>query len=179
MSENLVIVESPAKAKTIGKILGSKYRVMPSYGHVRDLPQRTLGVDIEKEFKPNYTVSPGKAKVIEDLRKAAREAEAIYLAPDPDREGEAIAWHLLEVLASAAKNKPFHRISTTRSPARVRAAFRTPARSTWCVNAQQGRVIDRIVGYTVSPLLWRRIKRGLSAGRVQSVALRLVCERSA
>jgi len=180
MSENLVIVESPAKAKTIGKILGSKYRVMPSYGHVRDLPQRTLGVDIEKEFKPNYTVSPGKAKVIEDLRKAAREAEAIYLAPDPDREGEAIAWHLQEVLASAAKNKPFHRIQYNEiTPRAVRAAFENPGEIDMDrVNAQQGRrVIDRIVGYTVSPLLWRRIKRGLSAGRVQSVALRLVCER--
>ena len=160
MSENLVIVESPAKAKTIGKILGSKYRVMPSYGHVRDLPQRTLGVEIEKEFKPNYTVSPGKAKVIEDLRKAAREAEAIYLAPDPDREGEAIAWHLQEVLASAAKNKPFHRIQYNEiTPRAVRAAFENPGEIDMDrVNAQQGRrVIDRIVGYTVSPLLWRRI----------------------
>ena len=180
MNENLVIVESPAKAKTIGKILGKDYRVMSSVGHVRDLPQRVLGVDIEHDFEPKYVVSPGKAKVVEELRKAAREAAAIYLAPDPDREGEAIAWHLREVLATAAKNKPFHRVQYNEiTPRAVRAAFEQPgAIDMDRVDAQQGRrVIDRIVGYTVSPLLWRRIKRGLSAGRVQSVALRLVCER--
>ena len=103
MNENLVIVESPAKAKTIGKILGKDYRVMSSVGHVRDLPQRALGVDIEHGFEPKYVVSPGKTKVVEELRKAARESAAIYLAPDPDREGEAIAWHLREVLATASR----------------------------------------------------------------------------
>jgi len=180
MNENLVIVESPAKAKTIGKILGKDYRVMSSVGHVRDLPQRVLGVDIEHGFEPKYVVSPGKAKVVDELRKAARESAAIYLAPDPDREGEAIAWHLREVLATAAKNKPFHRVQYNEiTPRAVRAAFEQPGDIDMArVDAQQGRrVIDRIVGYTVSPLLWRRIKRGLSAGRVQSVALRLVCER--
>jgi DNA topoisomerase-1 len=180
MSKNLVIVESPAKAKTIGKILGKDFKVMSSVGHIRDLPQRVLGVDIEHDFEPKYVVSPGKSKVVEELRKAAREADAIYLAPDPDREGEAIAWHLHEVLATAAKNKPFHRVQYNEiTPRAVREAFEHPGDVNMArVDAQQGRrVIDRIVGYTVSPMLWRRIKRGLSAGRVQSVALRLVCER--
>lgn len=180
MSKYLVIVESPAKAKTIGKILGRDYKVLSSVGHVRDLPQRVLGVDIEHAFEPKYVVAPGKTKVVEELRKAAREAEAIYLAPDPDREGEAIAWHLHEVLATAAKNKPFHRVRYNEiTPRAVHAAFEQPGEiNMQRVDAQQGRrVIDRIVGYTVSPMLWRRIRRGLSAGRVQSVALRLVCER--
>ena len=180
MSKNLVIVESPAKAKTIGKILGKDFTVMSSVGHIRDLPQRVLGVDIEHGFEPKYVVSPGKAKVVEELRKAARAAEVIYLAPDPDREGEAIAWHLHEALATAAKGKTFHRVQYNEiTPRAVREAFENPGVVNMArVDAQQGRrVIDRIVGYTVSPMLWRRIKRGLSAGRVQSVALRLVCER--
>ncbi len=180
MSKNLVIVESPAKAKTIGKILGRDFKVMSSVGHVRDLPQRVLGVDIEHGFEPKYVISPGKAKVVEELRKAAKDAETIYLAPDPDREGEAIAWHLHEVLATAARGKTFLRVQYNEiTPRAVREAFEHPGEINAArVDAQQGRrVIDRIVGYTVSPMLWRRIKRGLSAGRVQSVALRLVCER--
>ncbi|MDD5706517.1 MAG: type I DNA topoisomerase [Kiritimatiellae bacterium] len=180
MGKNLVIVESPAKAKTIGKILGADYTVKSSVGHVRDLPQRTLGVDIEHEFEPKYVLAPNKAKVVDELRKAARECEAVFLAPDPDREGEAIAWHLHEVLAAAAKGKPFFRVQYNEiTPRAVRAAFEHTGEIDMArVDAQQARrVIDRIVGYTVSPMLWRRIKRGLSAGRVQSVALRLVCER--
>jgi len=180
MSKNLVIVESPAKAKTIGKLLGGDFVVKSSVGHIRDLPQRELGVDIEHAFKPKYVVSPGKAKVVEDLRKAAKDCDAIYLAPDPDREGEAIAWHLQETLKAAGKGKPFHRVQYNEiTPRAVRAAFEHPGSIDMNrVNAQQARrVLDRIVGYMVSPLLWRRLRRGLSAGRVQSVALRLVCER--
>jgi DNA topoisomerase-1 len=180
MAKNLVIVESPAKAKTIGKILGAGFEVKSSVGHVRDLPQKTLGVDIEKDFAPKYVQVPGKNKVIDELRHAARACDALYLAPDPDREGEAIAWHLSELLASAAKGKPIHRVQYNEiTPRAVREAIEHPGRiDMHRVDAQQARrVLDRIVGYTVSPMLWRRIKRGLSAGRVQSVALRLVCER--
>jgi DNA topoisomerase-1 len=180
MSKNLVIVESPAKAKTIGKLLGADYAVKASVGHIRDLPERTLGVEIEKDFAPKYVISPDKTKVVEELRKAAKAAEAVYLAPDPDREGEAIAWHLQEALKSAAKGKPFYRVQYNEiTPRAVREAFARPGTIDMRrVDAQQARrVLDRIVGYMVSPLLWRRLKRGLSAGRVQSVALRLVCER--
>jgi DNA topoisomerase-1 len=175
-----VIVESPAKAKTIGKILGSSYVVKSSVGHIRDLPERTLGVDIEHGFAPKYVYSKGKAKVIAELKKAAKGCDAVYLAPDPDREGEAIAWHLQETLADSAKDKPFHRVMYNEiTPRAVKAAFEQPGViDMHRVDAQQARrVLDRIVGYMVSPMLWRRLKRGLSAGRVQSVALRLVSER--
>jgi DNA topoisomerase-1 len=178
--KHLVVVESPAKARTIGRILGDAYLVRPSVGHVRDLPQRALGVDIENGFAPKYVLAPNKAKVVEELRKAARECDAVFLAPDPDREGEAIAWHLREVLAAVARDKPFHRVQYNEiTPRAVREAFEHPGEIDMArVHAQQARrVIDRLVGYIVSPMLWRRIKRGLSAGRVQSVALRLVCER--
>jgi DNA topoisomerase-1 len=180
MGKKLVVVESPAKAKTIGKILGSGYVVKSSVGHIRDLPERTLGVDIEHGFSPKYVFSKGKTKVIAELKKAAKECEEIYLAPDPDREGEAIAWHLHETLADAAKGKPFHRVQYNEiTPRAVRAAFEHPGTVDMRrVDAQQARrVLDRIVGYMVSPMLWRRLKKGLSAGRVQSVALRLVAER--
>ena len=180
MGKKLVVVESPAKAKTIGKILGAKYVVKSSVGHIRDLPERTLGVDISRGFAPKYVLSKGKAKVVADLKKAAKAAEAVYLAPDPDREGEAIAWHLQETLAEAAKGKPFYRVQYNEITARaVKTAFENPgAVDMNRVNAQQARrVLDRIVGYKVSPMLWSRVKRGLSAGRVQSVALRLVAER--
>jgi len=180
MGKKLVVVESPAKAKTIGKILGSSYVVKSSVGHIRDLPERTLGVDIEHGFAPKYVFSKGKAKVIAELKKAAKECEAVYLAPDPDREGEAIAWHLRETLADVAKDKPFYRVQYNEiTPRAVKAAFEQPGSIDMRrVDAQQARrVLDRIVGYMVSPMLWRRIKRGLSAGRVQSVALRLVAER--
>ncbi len=180
MAKKLVIVESPAKAKTIGKILGSGYVVKSSVGHIRDLPERSLGVDVNHGFVPKYVFSKGKAKVIAELKKAAKSCEAIYLAPDPDREGEAIAWHLQESLADVAKDKPFYRVQYNEiTPRAVRAAFDQPgAINMHRVDAQQARrVLDRIVGYKVSPMLWRRIRKGLSAGRVQSVALRLVAER--
>lgn len=180
MSKNLVIVESPAKAKTIGKMLGRDFVVKSSVGHIRDLPQRMLGVDIEHAFEPKYEISANKKKVVDDLRKAARECDAIYLAPDPDREGEAIAWHLSEVLKAAGKGKPVHRVQYNEiTPRAVREAFDHPGTiDRHRVDAQQARrVLDRIVGYMVSPMLWRQVRRGLSAGRVQSVALRLVCER--
>jgi DNA topoisomerase-1 len=180
MSKNLVIVESPAKAKTINKILGRDFAVKSSVGHIRDLPVGTFGVDIENGFKPEYVVVKGKTKVVTELRAAAKEAATIYLATDPDREGEAIAWHLKEVLATAAKNRPFKRVQYNEiTPDAVRRAFDHPgAIDDNRVDAQQARrVLDRLVGYRVSPMLWRRVRRGLSAGRVQSVALRLVCER--
>lgn len=180
MGKKLVIVESPAKAKTIGKMLGPDYLVKSSVGHIRDLPERALGVDIERGFTPKYVVSPDKAKTVAELKKAAKTADAIYLAPDPDREGEAIAWHLQEILADEAKDVPFYRVQYNEITARaVKAAFERPGTiDINRVNAQQARrVLDRIVGYKVSPMLWRRVKRGLSAGRVQSVALRLVSER--
>ena len=180
MGKKLVVVESPAKAKTIGKILGSGYVVKSSVGHIRDLPERTLGVDIEHGFTPKYVFSKGKAKVIAELKKAAKACDEIYLAPDPDREGEAIAWHLQETLADSAKGKPFHRVQYNEiTPRAVRAAFEQSGQIDMRrVDAQQARrVLDRIVGYMVSPMLWRRLRKGLSAGRVQSVALRLVSER--
>ena len=180
MGKKLVVVESPAKAKTIGKILGSGYVVKSSVGHIRDLPERTLGVDVENGFEPKYVLSKGKTKVVAELKKAAKECDEIYLAPDPDREGEAIAWHLQETLADAAKGKPIHRVQYNEiTPRAVRAAFENPGVIDMPrVDAQQARrVLDRIVGYMVSPMLWRRLKKGLSAGRVQSVALRLVAER--
>lgn len=180
MGKKLVIVESPAKAKTIGKILGSGYVVKSSVGHIRDLPERTLGVDVDHGFVPKYVFSKGKAKVIAELKKAAKSCDEIYLAPDPDREGEAIAWHLRESLADEAKDKPVHRVQYNEiTPRAVRAAFEQSGEIDMRrVDAQQARrVLDRIVGYMVSPMLWRRLKKGLSAGRVQSVALRLVAER--
>ena len=180
MGKKLVVVESPAKAKTIGKLLGSGYVVKSSVGHIRDLPERTLGVDIEKNFEPKYVLSKGKVKVVAELKKAAKAADAVYLAPDPDREGEAIAWHLKEILEDVAGEKPFYRVQYNEITARaVKAAFENPGEIDMNrVNAQQARrVLDRIVGYKVSPMLWSRVRRGLSAGRVQSVALRLVSER--
>jgi len=182
MGKNLVIVESPAKAKTINKILGSGYVVKASMGHVRDLPVKVLGVDIEKDFAPQYEVVKGRRKVVDELEAAAKDCEAIYLAPDPDREGEAIAWHLKALLEAKRvnKGKPFYRVTYNEiTPRAVREAFAHPGEIHMNrVDAQQARrVVDRIVGYKVSPLLWRRVQRGLSAGRVQSVALRLVCER--
>jgi DNA topoisomerase I len=178
---NLVIVESPAKAKTINKILGRDFHVLSSVGHVRDLPIKTMGVDIKNGFEPEYVSMPGKKKVIDELKKAAKEADKIYLAPDPDREGEAIAWHIRELLSGGAnKNKPFLRVQYNEiTPQAVRRAIENPGELNMPrVDAQQARrILDRIVGYMVSPVLWRRVRRGLSAGRVQSVALRLVCER--
>ncbi|MBM4142480.1 MAG: type I DNA topoisomerase [Lentisphaerae bacterium] len=180
MGTKLVVVESPAKAKTIGKILGKGYTVRSSMGHIRDLPVNRLGVDIENNFRPRYALVPGRAKVVAELKAAAKNADTIYLAPDPDREGEAIAWHLTHVLGRGEKDARFQRVQYNEiTPRAVRGAFEHPGKIDIArVNAQQARrILDRIVGYKVSPVLWRRIKRGLSAGRVQSVALRLVCER--
>ena len=176
----LVIVESPAKAKTIGKMLGKDYIIKASYGHIRDLPERVFGVDIKNNFMPLYEESKARGKNISDLKQTAKKVDEIYLAPDPDREGEAIAWHLYEVLAKANKKAKFHRVAfheITKNA--ISKAFQAPGEIDMNrVDAQQARrVLDRIVGYMVSPLLWTRIERGISAGRVQSVALRIVCER--
>ena len=182
MEKKLVIVESPAKAKTINKILGGGFVVKASIGHVRDLPIRSLGVDLEHSFEPTYEVVKGREKIVGELTAAAKGCADIYLAPDPDREGEAIAWHLLALLSEKNDKAQFHRVSYNEiTPHAVREAFNHPtAIDQKKVDAQQARrVLDRIVGYKVSPLLWSRIRRGLSAGRVQSVALRLVCEREA
>lgn len=180
MPDKLVIVESPAKAKTIGKILGKDYIIKASYGHIRDLPERAFGVDIEHDFAPQYEESKTRGKNLSELKKTAKTVKEIYLAPDPDREGEAIAWHLHEVLKNSNKKAGFRRVAfheITRSA--ITKAFQNPGELNMnLVDAQQARrVLDRIVGYMISPLLWSRIERGVSAGRVQSVALRLVCER--
>ena len=179
MSEKLLIVESPTKARTIKKMLGDGYKIMASMGHVRDLPEGSFGVDIENHFTPLYTDTPRSKKVVSELKAAARKADEVYLAPDPDREGEAIAWHLSEVLRPAYQGD-FHRVTfheITRS-AIEKALSHSSSIDMTLVDAQQARrVLDRIVGYQVSPLLWSRIARGISAGRVQSVALRLVVER--
>ena len=180
MSKNLVIVESPAKAKTINKILGKDFVVKASMGHVRDLPERELGVDLEHRFKPKYVPIKTREKVLKELKGLARQAERIYLAPDPDREGEAIAWHLMAALKDKQNADRFCRVTYNEitAPA-IRKAFAEPRQIDQPkVDSQQARrVLDRIVGYKVSPLLWRRIRGASSAGRVQSVALRLVCER--
>lgn len=183
MSKSLVIVESPAKAKTINKFLGSEYEVAASMGHVRDLPENQLGVDVENEFHPTYITSPDKEKVIDKLLKKAEACTAIFLAPDPDREGEAISWHLAEILKDHCKNKEFYRITFNEITKKaIQQAIQKPGKIDMdLVNAQQARrILDRLVGYKISPILTRlvtRNSRALSAGRVQSVALRLVCER--
>lgn len=176
--KNLVIVESPAKAKTINRYLGPAYVVKASIGHVRDLPRSKLGIDVDKDFAPQYMTIRGKKAVIDDLKKASSVAKKVYLAPDPDREGEAIAWHLKEALALdsvKAKRVTFNEITKDA----IKRAFEKPRDIEQnLVNAQQARrVLDRLVGYKISPLLWKKVFRGLSAGRVQSVAVRLICER--
>lgn len=178
--KNLVIVESPAKAKTINKILGRDFVVKASMGHVRDLPEKDLGVDLENDFKPKYVNIKTREKVLKELKAVAKDADRIYLAPDPDREGEAIAWHLMAALKDKQNGDKFCRVTYNEitAPA-IRKAFAEPREiNIHKVDSQQARrVLDRIVGYKVSPLLWRRIRGASSAGRVQSVALRLVCER--
>ena len=192
MSKGLVIIESPAKAKTIQKYLGKGFTVEASLGHVKDLPKSTLGVDIDNEFETEYIVIPGKEKVLAKLKKLALSADNIYLAPDPDREGEAIAWHLAEELGEENKGKKKKKKKEGDEPDRIRRvtfneitkravqeAFEHPRDIDQnLVDAQQARrVLDRLVGYQVSPLLWDKVRRGLSAGRVQTVALRLIVER--
>lgn len=178
MAKNLVIVESPAKAKTIEKYLGSNYKVVSSYGHISDLPSNELGVDVEQGFLPKYIVSSDKKKVVSELRSHAKKAETVWLASDEDREGEAIAWHLsenLDLKPEHTKRIVFHEIT---KPAILKAIENPRGIDYNLVNAQQARrVLDRLVGYELSPVLWRKVKGGLSAGRVQSVAVRLIVER--
>jgi DNA topoisomerase-1 len=178
MGSALVIVESPSKAKTIGKYLGPGYEVRASVGHVRDLPERELGVDVDAGFAPKYVTIKGKEKVLKELRAAATKAERILLAPDPDREGEAIAWHIADALK--IKDRPVQRVSFNEitKPAVLEALKHPQELDLNKFNSQQARrILDRLVGYKISPLLWDKVKRGLSAGRVQSVAVRLVVER--
>lgn len=178
MSKNLVIVESPAKAKTIAKYLGKDFTVKSSFGHVRDLPKKGMSVDIDHNFTPSYEVSPDKKKTVAELRAASKTAETVWLASDEDREGEAIAWHLAEVLKlkpAVTKRIVFHEIT---KPAIENAVKNPRTIDVDLVNAQQARrILDRIVGYELSPVLWRKVRTGLSAGRVQSVAVRLIVER--
>jgi DNA topoisomerase-1 len=178
MAKHLVIVESPAKCKTISKYLGKDYTVKATMGHIIDLPEKELGVDIEKDFRPKYIPSKGKRKVLRELKNEAMKVENVFLAPDPDREGEAIAWHVAETIKN--ENNSIKRVMFNEITRRaVLAAFEHPKEIDMNkVNAQQARrILDRIVGYQVSPILWRTVFKGLSAGRVQSVALRLICER--
>jgi len=180
VSKDLVIVESPAKARTVGRFLGGRYVVKASLGHVRDLPAREMGVDTEHGFQPTYVPVQGRESAVRDIRRAARDAGTIYLATDPDREGEAISWHLVELAGLNKGGKPLQRVvfHEITAPA-IEEAFRHPRDiDMQLVNAQQARrVLDRIVGYRLSPVLWGKVRRGLSAGRVQSVALRLIVDR--
>ena len=174
MAKNLVIVESPTKARSIGKMLGSNYKVKATVGHLRDLPKSKFGVDIENNFEPEYIKVRGRAKTINELKKEADKADKVYLATDPDREGEAISWHLEYLLGLDPNEKnrvEFHEITKEN----VKEAIKNPRKiDKSLVDAQQARrVMDRIVGYEISPILWKRVKSGLSAGRVQSVALML------
>ncbi|MEW4369226.1 type I DNA topoisomerase [Paenibacillus kandeliae] len=178
MADSLVIVESPAKAKTIGKYLGSKFIVKASMGHVRDLPKSQIGVDVENDFDPKYITIRGKGSVLKELKDARKKVKKVYLAADPDREGEAIAWHLahaLDVADGEACRVVFNEITKQA----VKDAFKTPRQINMdLVNAQQARrILDRLVGYKISPLLWKKVKKGLSAGRVQSVAVKIIIDR--
>ncbi|MFP4167856.1 MAG: type I DNA topoisomerase [Desulfonatronovibrionaceae bacterium] len=178
MSKDLIIVESPAKVRTISKFLGKDYLVEASVGHIRDLPVKELGVAEENDFKPEYQTIKGKQKIVTQLKKAAAQADQVYLAPDPDREGEAIAWHIAEVIRG--ENKNLNRIQFNEITSRaVKEALEHPRElDENLFNSQQARrILDRLVGYKISPILWKKVKRGLSAGRVQSVALRLVVDR--
>jgi DNA topoisomerase I len=180
MKQKLVIVESPAKAKTLAKILGKGYNLMASLGHVRDLPKSRIGVDIENGFAPAYVIPTGKKKVVNELKKAAESSSAVFLATDPDREGEAISWHLAEVTDGTGTKIPYLRVVFHEiTEVAIQQAFKHPRElDMQLVNAQQARrVLDRLVGYKISPILWRKVRRGLSAGRVQSVALKIIVDR--
>lgn len=178
MADSLVIVESPAKAKTIGKYLGSKYIVKASMGHIRDLPKSQIGVEIENNFEPKYITIRGKGSVLKELKDASRKVKHVYLAADPDREGEAIAWHLAHYL-DLQDTQPCRVVFNEITKQAVKDAFKTPRPiNRDLVNAQQARrILDRLVGYKISPLLWKKVKKGLSAGRVQSVAVKLINDR--
>ena len=178
MSHSLLIVESPTKAKTIGKFLDKHYEVIASLGHVRDLPKSKMGIDMEHDFTPQYIIPAKAKKTVSDLKKRAAKADQIYLATDEDREGEAIAWHLstiLDLSGQEVKRLTFHEITKEA----ILDSLKNPRQLDLnLVNAQQARrILDRLVGYELSPFLWKKVAKGLSAGRVQSVALRLVCER--
>ena len=178
MAQNLVIVESPAKAKTIEKFLGNEFKVTSSFGHIVDLPSNELGVDVDSDFSPKYIVSQDKKKVVRELKNLAKKAKTIWLASDEDREGEAIAWHLsqqLDLDSNKTKRIVFHEITKNA----IQEAIKSPrVIDENLVNAQQARrVLDRLVGYKLSPVLWTKVKGGLSAGRVQSVAVRLIVEK--
>ncbi|MBR6219206.1 MAG: type I DNA topoisomerase, partial [Clostridia bacterium] len=178
MANKLVIVESPAKAKTIGKFLGRGFKVEASQGHVRDLPKSQIGVEVDNNFEPKYITIRGRGDILSKIRKEARSASKIYLATDPDREGEAISWHLANVLGideDSACRIEFHEVTSKA----VKAAVKSPRKINMdLVNAQQARrVLDRLVGYKISPILWQKVKKGLSAGRVQSVATKIICDR--
>ncbi len=178
MSNKLVIVESPAKTKTLSKILGKGYTIKASIGHVRDLPRGQMGVDIEHGFEPKYVVPRAKTKLVNELKSAVKSASAVYLATDPDREGEAIAWHLAEV--TRTDKKPFHRVEFREITSdAVKEAFQHPREiDLQLVDAQQARrVMDRLVGYKMSPILWKKVRKRLSAGRVQSVAVKIIVDR--
>src|SRR6266540_19081 len=187
MSKSLIIVESPAKARTITKYLGRGYTVMASVGHVKDLPTSKLGVDIEHDFTPQYVIIKGKAQVLAEIKKKAKEADKVYLAPDPDREGEAIAWHIAQEIdgksfdrkAIGKNRKVFRVLFNEITESAIKRALQSPGQVDMkLVNAQQARrVLDRIVGYQGSQLLWKKVRRGLSMGRVQSVAVKLICDR--
>src|SRR5262247_3878945 len=182
MSKSLVIVESPSKAKTINKYLGKDFRVIASVGHIKDLPKKGLGVDVENNFEPTYEVMPGKEKVVREIKEAAKSAETVYVATDPDREGEAIGKHIAELITGTRgmARKPIFRVMFNENTKNaVKDAFNHPGKiNENLVDAQQARrVLERLVGYKVSPLLWDKVRRGLSAGRVQTVAVRLVVER--
>ena len=182
MSKGLIIVESPAKAGTITKFLKSQFNVKASMGHIRDLPKHEMGVNVQQDFKPVYVIDKKKSKVISELKEAALSADSVYLASDNDREGEAIAWHLSETLKKELNNKPVYRIVFNEITSKaINEAMKNPGQIDMAkVEAQQARrILDRLVGYEISPLLWKVITKELSAGRVQSVALRLICEREA
>jgi DNA topoisomerase-1 len=179
VAKNLVIVESPAKAKTINKYLGKDFQVKASMGHVRDLPKKRLGVDVKQGFEAEYEILPTRKKVLDELKAAAKDADAVFLAADPDREGEAICWHLSESLGVRSKKKFRRVVFNEITKKAIDEAFKSPGEvDARKVDAQQTRrILDRLVGYKVSPILWEKVRRGLSAGRVQSVALKLICDR--
>src|SRR3989449_9249175 len=187
MAKSLIIVESPTKARTITRYLGRGYTVLASVGHIKDLPTSKLGVDLEHDFKPQYVTIKGKSKVLAEIKKKAEEADKVFLAPDPDREGEAIAWHLEQELLGKPKSKSkkqtegkvFRVLFNEITESAIKRALQSPGQVDMkLVNAQQARrVLDRIVGYQGSQLLWTKVRRGLSMGRVQSVAMKLICDR--
>ncbi|MGB4473260.1 MAG: DNA topoisomerase, partial [Limnochordia bacterium] len=179
MATSLVIVESPAKARTIKKFLGSRYTVKATMGHLKDLPRSQFGVDVDNDYQPKYITIRGKGSILQELKKAAKKSDRVFLATDPDREGEAIAWHVAQELNLDGEKCRIEFREITKNA--VTNAIKNPRYiSDNLVAAQQGRrILDRIVGYKLSPLLWAKVRKGLSAGRVQSVAVRLICDREA